>query len=116
MTAFPDNIKLFFASDKDGLCAATLVFETPTVVHTQYLANSERGRICGALDYLLDNLIREVYKDKAYFSFGISTEESGRYLNEGLASQKEGFGGRSVVHDFYSLKCDVSLETPSQRV
>ncbi|GLW61730.1 hypothetical protein Hthe01_20790 [Hydrogenophilus thermoluteolus] len=34
----------------------------------------------------------------------LSSEQKGRYLNEGLIFQKEGFGGRVIVHDFYELE------------
>jgi hypothetical protein len=44
-----------------------------------------------------------VYRHKKYFSFGISTEEQGQYLNEGLIRNKESYGARAVVHDFYEL-------------
>ena len=40
-------------------------------------------------------------KKRAYFDFGISTEDGGRVLNEGLIYQKEGFGGRAVCYDTY---------------
>lgn len=33
----------------------------------------------------------------------ISAEDGGRYLNEGLIAQKEGFGGRTVVYETYEL-------------
>ena len=105
MGRFPSNIKLFLCIDQAEICAATLVFETEAVAHTQYLTSSERGRACGALDYLLDYLLTTVYADKKYLSFGISTEEGGRHLNEGLVGQKEGFGGRSIAHDFYKVPC-----------
>lgn len=105
MDRFPANLKIFACMQGSELCAATLVFETEDVAHTQYLASSERGRACGALDFLLDRLINDTYAGKRYFSFGISTEEGGRYLNEGLVSQKEGFGGRALVHDFYRVPC-----------
>jgi len=55
---------------------------------------------------VIDRLINEVYKDKRYFDFGISNENNGRYLNVGLINQKEGFGARAVVHDFYELKIE----------
>lgn len=38
-----------------------------------------------------------------YFDFGISNENNGRFLNRGLIAQKEGFGARTIVHDFYEL-------------
>lgn len=44
------------------------------------------------------------YKDKVrYLDFGISTEDSGKVLNEGLISQKESFGGRTVVYQTWEL-------------
>ena len=100
---FPNNIKLYIA-EKDGrIEAGTVLFLQAGVVHTQYLANSDAGRKTGALDCLLDWLITDVYKDKTWFDFGISCEQEGRYLNEGLAAQKEGFGARAVLHDFYRI-------------
>ena len=101
---FPDNIKLYTAEKNGRIEAGTVIFLQAGVVHTQYLANSDEGRKTGALDCLLDWLITEVYKDKTWFDFGISCEQEGRYLNEGLAAQKEGFGARSVVHDFYRIE------------
>lgn len=101
---FPYNIKLYTAEKKGRIEAGTVLFLQSGVVHTQYLANSDEGRKNGALDCLLDWLITDVYKDKTWFDFGISCEQEGRYLNEGLAAQKEGFGARAVVHDFYRIE------------
>ena len=100
---FPNNIKLYTAEKNGQIEAGTVLFLQAGVVHTQYLANSDTGRKTGALDCLLDWLITDVYKDKTWFDFGISCEQEGRYLNEGLAAQKEGFGARAVVHDFYKI-------------
>lgn len=101
---FPDNIKLFVAIKDNKVLGGALVFENETIVHTQYLANSFEGRNFGALDFVIDKLINEVYEYKTYFDFGISNEDAGRYLNTGLIAQKEGFGARAVVHDFYELE------------
>ncbi|MCW2473043.1 GNAT family N-acetyltransferase [Candidatus Symbiopectobacterium sp. NZEC151] len=98
---FPNNINLYTAKKDEEIIAGCLVFDFGCVVHTQYLASSPEGRTLGALDYLLATLIQQVYQEKKYFSFGISTEQSGTFLNEGLIAQKEGFGGRGIVHDFY---------------
>lgn len=102
--SFPKNIKLFLAKKKDVVVSGALIFENTRIVHTQYLANSELGREIGALDLLIDFLIKDIYKDKKYFDFGISNEDAGRFLNTGLISQKEGFGARAVAHDFYELE------------
>jgi hypothetical protein len=100
---FPQNIRLFLAYRNGELLAGSVVYETQTVAHTQYLANSNLGREIGALDGLVDFLIKETFKHKKYFDFGISTESQGQELNVGLISQKEGFGARAIVHDFYEL-------------
>jgi len=104
VTLFPENIKLFVAKKENEILGGVLVFENTQIVHTQYLANSIIGRDVGALDFVIDKLINEIYKDKKYFDFGISNENDGRFLNAGLIAQKEGFGARAVVHDFYELE------------
>ncbi|QCU91088.1 GNAT family N-acetyltransferase [Thiomicrorhabdus sediminis] len=101
---FPDNIKCFSARLNGEILAGTVIYETQTVAHAQYLASNDKGRELGALDLVIDFLIKDVYKDKKYFDFGISTESDGRFLNKGLISQKEGFGARGQVHDFYEIK------------
>lgn len=101
---FPKNIKLFLAKKDEKIVSGALIYENKNIVHTQYLANSEVGRETGALDLLIDYLIKDIYKNKKYFDFGISNENGGKYLNTGLIAQKEGFGARAVVHDFYELE------------
>lgn len=101
---FPTHIQLYGAMLGDELLAGVLVYDYGHVVHTQYMASSDNGRKHGALDYLLLSLIDRIYAGKKYLSFGISTEEQGRVLNDGLMRQKEGFGARAVVHDFYKWK------------
>ena len=98
---FPQQIVLHEARREDALLAGVLVYDFGKVVHTQYMAASEEGRRLDALSFLLAELISGIYADKTYFSFGISTEQEGRVLNSGLIAQKEYFGARAVVHDFY---------------
>lgn len=100
---FPENIHLHAAYLQDRMVAGVLIFETATVAHAQYIGATEDGRECGALDALFSHLITEVYAHKHYFDFGISTEQAGRYLNTNLIAQKEGFGGRGFVHQFFRL-------------
>lgn len=101
---FPNNIKLYASYLDNKMLAGVVVFETPEVAHAQYIANSEEGKNIGALDFVFDKLINEVYKDKTYFDFGISNEDGGKYLNLGLVGQKQEFGGRAIVHDFYEME------------
>lgn len=98
---FPRGIRLFQARSGSSLPAAVLVFDFGHVVHTQYLSCSPAGREVCALDLLIDQLLTTIFADRRYVILGIPTEQQGRYLNEGLQRQKEGFGARSAVHDLY---------------
>lgn len=102
---FPQNIALYVAEREGQLLAATLLFKFGNVIHTQYMATSDEGKEYGALDYLVESCIQTAQTEhRSYFSFGISTEEGGKVLNEGLVAQKEAFGARAVVLDTYCLK------------
>ena len=81
--------------------------ESGQVAHAQYISATDEGREVGASDLVLDHLIREVYADKAYFDFGISTEQAGYRLNSGLALYKENFGGRAIAYDWYEFEVPV---------
>lgn len=103
MTRFPENIRLFEIYG-DKILGGTLVFETPTAIHTQYISATPEGKEQGALDFLIDDLIFNTYGHKPHVSFGISTSHDGRVLNKGLMNWKEGFGARAAVLDFYSIQ------------
>lgn len=100
---FPENIHLYAAYLEGKMMAGVVVYETNHVAHAQYIANSDEGRQYGALDAVMDYLINTEYTGKKYFDFGISTENNGLYLNEGLVTQKQEFGARGIVYDFYEL-------------
>lgn len=100
---FPDRIKLYVVRNGSEVVAGTVVYENAQVAHAQYIASSHFGKENGALDLLFDVLVGQTYADKPYFDFGVSTEQGGSYLNEGLIFQKEGFGARSVVYDEYEI-------------
>lgn len=98
---FPGNIVLHGARNHEGLLAGVVIYDFGHAVHTQYMAVSDVGRRIDALSYLLNDLIGRVYAQRLSFTFGISTSREGALLNEGLVAQKEFFGARAVVHDFY---------------
>lgn len=100
---FPDNIRLFCTLNHNEVVGGCLVFETDNVAHTQYISASASGKENGALDLLFDHLINNIFKNKKYFDFGTSTENNGHFLNQGLISQKEGFGARGIVYDTYQI-------------
>ena len=100
---FPENIRQFSVYCDDEIVAGATIYETPTVAHAQYIAATDKGQKIGALDYLFNWLLNELYRGKRYFDFGICNEQEGRVLNHGLQDWKEGFGGRSYAHDFYEI-------------
>jgi hypothetical protein len=101
--SFPDAIHLHLCKEADAIVAGVVVYDSPMVAHTQYIAASPRGMEIGALDFLLAHLIDKEYVNRPYFDFGSSNEEEGRVLNRGLVEHKEGFGARAVVHEFFEL-------------
>jgi hypothetical protein len=100
---FPENIRLFAARRAGELLAGVVVYQSCRVAHTQYIAATAEGFAAGATDAIFHYLFEEVYPGIAYFDFGISTEDEGRYLNVGLIENKESYGARAVCHDFYEL-------------
>lgn len=100
---FPRSISLFTAILDDEIVAGTIVYESSQVAHAQYIAMNARGRDVSAMDLVLHELIVDVYAGKTWFDFGISTENGGRDLNSGLAANKESYGARTTVYDFYEL-------------
>lgn len=100
---FPENIHLFTAKKKHSMIAGVVVFEYDQVIHTQYMAANDEARQIGALDLTIDTIIEKYRASKKWLDFGISTEHGRIYLNEGLISQKEGFGGRTGVYETWIL-------------
>ncbi len=100
---FPDNIKLFAAFLDGEMLAGAIIYASQNVAHAQYLAASDGGKRLCALDAVLHYLITDYYVAKKYFDFGISTEQQGRYLNNGLIDFKESWGGRATVYDSYEI-------------
>lgn len=102
---FPNNIILFrVTDDSDSTLGGVIMYITNKVVHTQYTASTDEGRRIGVLDFLYDYLIHERFKHLAYLDFGVSVEQGGHYLNNGLIAQKEGLGGRAVMYDTYAIE------------
>lgn len=103
---FPDKIRHFNVYYKDKIVAGTTVFITENVLHPQYISGQSDKNELGSLDFLYHYLITDVFKDKHFFDFGISNEEQGRKLNEGLVFWKESFGTSTIVQDFYAIKTE----------
>ena len=100
---FPKNIRHFNVYLNDEIVAGTTVFVSDQVAHPQYVSGLSNKNETGALDYLYNHLIKEVFADKKFFDFGISNEENGMKLNGGLVFWKESFGARTLTQDFYRI-------------
>lgn len=100
---FPEEIRLYAAFDGDRLAAGGLVFVTPRVVRTQYLASTAQGRAAGGVDLVIAHLFREAFADRPYLDLGPSHDPATGLLADGLLAYKEGLGGRAVVQDTYHL-------------
>ena len=101
---FPKNIRQFNVYQNDKVVAGTIVFDTDLVAHSQYISGNSDKNELGSLDFLHDYLISNVFKDKKYFDFGISNENQGKNINEGLLYWKESFGARAISQDFYEVE------------
>jgi Acetyltransferase (GNAT) domain len=102
---FPAEIRLLVAVLGDEVVAGTLLFDSARVSHCQYTASSVLGREISALDAVFEAAVALATREhRRYFDFGVSTENSGRELNDGLHDFKAGFGGAGVAHDFYEVQ------------
>lgn len=101
--AFPENIRLYVARYDTKVIGGVLLYVTPQVVHTQYISATEEGKKLHAIDAIFRKILVEDFQEQEYFDFGTSNEDMGRYLNDGLIYQKEGFGGRAVCYDWYEV-------------
>lgn len=96
---WPECIQSYSAERNDGEYGAlVLVYKYKSVFHTQYLDVNYKYASEYPHLYLLYELIREAKRENyRYFSFGASTEERGKILNEGLFQYKNGYGGGSIL-------------------
>jgi hypothetical protein len=102
---FPNVIRFVVALLNERVEAGLVLFQAPMVSHAQYIASSDAGYGVNALDMLFEHSIADAEaQGKRYFDFGISNEEGGRILNEGLYTFKSEFGAGGCVHEFYEIE------------
>ena len=101
---FPKNIRQFNVYFNDKIIAGTTIFESEQVAHAQYISAGENKNELGSLDFLYHHLLTQVFSKKMYFDFGISNENQGKKLNNGLSFWKESFGASTMVQDFYEVE------------
>lgn len=104
ITKFPQEIKIYCGLINAVIQAGVLFFNSLSVCHAQYIASSKIGYAASALDAVFEKAIQDASKQGTrYFDFGISNEENGQILNEGLYRFKSEFGGGGMVHEFYEI-------------
>nr|WP_314896482.1 GNAT family N-acetyltransferase [uncultured Flavobacterium sp.] len=101
---FPNNIKQYSVYYDDAIIAGVTIFETETVVRSQYGATSKKGEELRALDFLFISLI-EKYKQegKLFFDMGIVNDDNEKGYHAGLLKQKEELGCTVYSQDFYKM-------------
>jgi len=101
---FPNNMRHFSIYYNTKIVAGTTVFITDTVAHPQYISGNEQNNELGSLDFLYNHLILDVFKDINFFDFGISHEQNGKKINQGLLFWKETFGAKTTIQNFYEVQ------------
>ena len=101
---FPEEI-LFRGVWQDGIYLSGMMifyFKQAKTFHFQYLAPDDSKRETSATTALFVNAMREAAQAGCEkFSWGISTEDGGAYLNENLYRFKESFGALPCVNARY---------------
>ncbi|MDE5786229.1 MAG: GNAT family N-acetyltransferase [Duncaniella sp.] len=105
---FPAEIELWVVRYNDAIQAATILYISGKVVHSQYIATTPEGRNMSLISPLFDRLISmaeagEFGRDVDYFDFGTSNEDHGLYLNDTLYEQKASMGASGVPYERYLL-------------
>lgn len=100
---FEDRIEFYGVYHEEKMVAGSMLFYFgEDIVHTQYLSSDEEYLKLFPMDFLIYHLIETaVEKNMRLFSFGICTEDQGRYLNLGLSRFKEGFGTEFCINHSY---------------
>ena len=102
---YPQSIKLFAAFLQGKMVSGVVVFLLNSrVINCFYIANNDNYQNLRSLELLFYSLInwgRE--KGYYYLDWGISTENKGLMVNQGLFKFKEKFGGRGILRESYYL-------------
>jgi len=102
---FPEQIRCIVGTIGGRVVAGVVMFDSPRVAHVQYSASTAAGSSVGASTLVMDFATGQSADFGArYFDFGISNEQEGKVLNEGLHQFKTSFGAGGVVHEFYEVE------------
>lgn len=100
---FDEKIQFYGVYLDEKMIAGSMIFIFDgRIFHTQYLSSDEQYLKMFPMDFLIGNLLQTaVDQQMELFSFGICTEDQGRYLNLGLSRFKEGFGTEFCINRSY---------------
>ena len=99
----PGKLRFYGCYSEGRMIAGALVFLLNDVFHTQYLCADYDYMNLKPMDFLDSELIQTAHREGfRAFSFGISTEDHGKVLNENLARYKYGFGTNYYLNKTFS--------------
>ena len=101
-TRLPDRIRFYGVMVGDEMIAGSMVFLFDEVFHTQYIACRQDKTFMFANEFLYVHLIQTA-RNLGFrkLSFGTSTLENGKVLNDRLAQFKESFGTIEYINRTY---------------
>ena len=106
---FPEQIRCIVGIVGHRVLAGVVLFQTPRVMHVQYSASTPEGNSLGASTAVIDYAMEKGADLGArYFDFGVSNEQEGRILNEGLYRFKTSFGAGGVAQEFYEVELNTA--------
>lgn len=102
---YPKEIKLFAAFYEGKMIGGVVTFlMNSRVINCFYIAHNSDYQYLRPLNLLFFKLINwGIENGYQYLDWGISTENKGKFVNDGLFRFKEGFGGRGVLRESYGL-------------
>ncbi len=102
-----EECECFGLFDGEKMIAGSMMFyfNTVRVAHTQYLCADPEYNRWSPMTYMYYLMIREM-KRRGFckLTWGIGTEQDGKYLNVGLSKSKESFGSKHSVNLTYIKK------------
>lgn len=99
--SFLTEITLNVAKMNNKVLGGIICFKSDKVIHIQYIASTEDGRKLGVIDKLVFSLMST--NPNQIIDFGISSEDSGNYLNVDLQRFKNEFGSGIINYDIYEV-------------
>lgn len=96
---FPKSIRQFVIRLENKVLGGITIFQTQTVVKSQYGAVTNLGEKHRALDFLFISLIKK-FKEEGFHFFDMGTVTENNF---GLLKQKEELGCEIYTQDFYRL-------------